>query len=120
MHCSAKAAELRAGRRRGAALERSRPRGAARDESSGNGDRAPAPARGTALWFEVTKKHGFIQSEGRDIFVHLSDVKEPFGEGDVVEFSVLDFKGRPKAQDVVRISGPPCRSETRTGYLFMA
>jgi cold shock CspA family protein len=37
----------------------------------------------------------------------LSDVKEPLGEGDLVEFSVLDFKGRPKAQDVVKISGPP-------------
>ena len=38
--------------------------------------------------------------------MHLSDVKEPLNEGDLVEFSVLDFKGRPKAQDVVRISGP--------------
>ena len=39
--------------------------------------------------------------------MHLSDVKEPLNEGDLVEFSVLDVKGRPKAQDVVRISGPP-------------
>ena len=39
--------------------------------------------------------------------MHLSDVKEPLGEGDLVEFRVLDFKGRPKAQDVVKISGPP-------------
>ena len=91
-----KAQELRAGRL-GEASPAPAPRGR---------DRAPRQ-RGTVSWFEVSKKHGFIQSEGRDVFVHLSDVKEPLGEGDLVEFSVLDFKGRPKAQDVVKISGPP-------------
>ena len=45
--------------------------------------------------------------------MHLSDVKEPLNEGDVVEFSVLDFKGRPKAQDVVKISGPPVQKVER-------
>ena len=45
--------------------------------------------------------------------MHLSDVKEVLGEGDLVEFRVLDFKGRPKAQDVVKISGPPVQKVER-------
>ena len=111
-------ADRRAARESCPAAGRAPRRGAARDDSVAGAATARPPAtarparraprqRGTVLWFEAAKKHGFIQSEGRDIFVHLSDVKEPLGEGDIVEFSVLTFKGRPKAQDVVKISGPP-------------
>ena len=76
---------------------------------------APAPTpggrqRGVCRWFVDKKKYGFISSgDGRDIFVHGADLKEAIGEGDTVEYAVVDFKGRPKAIEVTKISGkePP-------------
>ena len=75
---------------------------------------APPPPggrqRGVCRWFVDKKKYGFISSgDGRDIFVHGADLKEAIGEGDTVEYAVVDFKGRPKAIEVTKISGkePP-------------
>ena len=77
---------------------------------------APTPTppggrqRGVCRWFVDKKKYGFISSgDGRDIFVHGADLKEAIGEGDTVEYAVVDFKGRPKAIEVTKISGkePP-------------
>jgi cold shock CspA family protein len=77
---------------------------------------APVPTppggrqRGVCRWFVDKKKYGFISSgDGRDIFVHGADLKEAIGEGDTVEYAVVDFKGRPKAIEVTKISGkePP-------------
>lgn len=66
---------------------------------------------GVCRWFVEKKKYGFISSgDGRDIFVHAMDVKDEIGEGDTVEYATVEFKGRPKAVDVVKVkSADPSR-----------
>ena len=87
---------------------------AAKPKAAAKPPPAPTPPggrqRGVCRWFVDKKKYGFISSgDGRDIFVHGADLKEAIGEGDTVEYAVVDFKGRPKAIEVTKISGkePP-------------
>ena len=83
-------------------------RGARRAATAATRQRRPragaAPARDRPV-VRGQQKHGFLQSEGRDIFVHLSDVKEPLNEGDIVEFSVLDFKDARKRKMLLKSAG---------------
>lgn len=60
---------------------------------------------GKCRWFGTEKKYGFIQpaSGGKDVFVHLLDLKEPLCEGDDVEFELGEHNGRPKAVAVSKI-----------------
>ena len=61
--------------------------------------------QGTVKWFNDAKGYGFIQSNGRDYFVHFSDIRmeghRKLEEGQNVEFAgEITDKGR-KAVDVV-------------------
>jgi CspA family cold shock protein len=60
---------------------------------------------GTVKWFSVEKGYGFIQQEqGRDLFVHESDIKgrsiNILHQGQVVEFAIEKTNRGSKAINV--------------------
>ena len=62
---------------------------------------------GKVKWFNENKGYGFIlQDDGRDVFVHYSEIKEDgyrtLAEGEEVEFDVADSPKGPQAKDVIR------------------
>lgn len=66
---------------------------------------------GTVKWFNMNKGFGFIirEAEGDEIFVHFRNIRSQNGrrrlfEGQKVEFSVIEGKKGPQADDVVVIS----------------
>lgn len=60
---------------------------------------------GTVKWFDATKGFGFIASENKDVFVHISAVEaaglQGLNEGDAVMFDTQDG---PKGPSAVNIS----------------
>lgn len=60
---------------------------------------------GTVKWFNATKGFGFIASENKDVFVHISAVEaaglQGLNEGDAVMFDTQDG---PKGPSAVNIS----------------
>ena len=58
-------------------------------------------------WFNVEKGFGFLDCEGRDIFVHYSQIlSEGFktlDEGQLVEFEIVETDKGPQAKDVRRV-----------------
>jgi len=61
---------------------------------------------GTVKWFNDSKGFGFIAREqGEDVFVHFSGIRgegfRSLGEGQKVEFTVVEGQKGPQAQDVV-------------------
>jgi len=61
--------------------------------------------QGQVKWFNATKGFGFIASENKDIFVHISAVEaaglHSLNEGDAVMFETQDG---PKGPSAVNIS----------------
>ena len=60
---------------------------------------------GTVKWFNPNKGFGFIErNNGKDVFVHYSAINSTgyrtLEEGQRVEFTVVDGKKGPQAQDV--------------------
>jgi CspA family cold shock protein len=63
-------------------------------------------AKGTVKWFNPTKGYGFIQPQGggKDVFVHISVVERAglttLKEGQVVEYEVLESRGKQSADNL--------------------
>ena len=60
---------------------------------------------GTVKWFNSSKGYGFItQEEGEDVFVHYQSIQsdgfKTLEEGQTVEFSVVEGKKGPQADEV--------------------
>ena len=57
--------------------------------------------QGTVKWFNATKGFGFIASENKDVFVHISAVEaaglQSLNEGDIVMFDTQDGPKGPSA-----------------------
>jgi CspA family cold shock protein len=65
---------------------------------------------GKVKWFNENKGYGFIlQDDGRDVFVHYSEIKEDgyrtLTEGEMVEYDVTESPKGPQAKGVVRNTG---------------
>ena len=62
-------------------------------------------AQGTVKWFNESKGYGFIESEGKDLFVHFSEIQEDgfktLREGQSVEFEEGMGQKGPQATKVV-------------------
>jgi CspA family cold shock protein len=63
--------------------------------------------KGTVKWFNTAKGYGFIQPQGgggKDVFVHISAVERAglttLNEGQVVEFEVVDNRGKSSAENL--------------------
>lgn len=60
---------------------------------------------GVVKWFDERKGYGFIESEGKDYFCHISAIHgnpEPLKEGDRVTFEPLETPKGLSATDVTR------------------
>jgi len=63
-------------------------------------------SEGTVKWFNQRKGYGFISSsDGRDIFVHYSNISgegfKTLAEGDSVNFDIVEGEKGPRAENVV-------------------
>jgi cold shock protein len=58
-------------------------------------------------WFNVEKGFGFIDLDGKDIFVHYSQILDEgfktLDEGQMVEFEIVETPKGPQAKDVKKI-----------------
>ena len=64
-------------------------------------------ATGAVKWFDEKKGYGFIEGQdGRDIFVHFSDIQEEgfrkLAEGETVQYELLQGQKGPRAANVIR------------------
>jgi cold shock protein len=64
--------------------------------------------QGTVKWFNDNKGFGFIESNGKDYFVHFSAISgngfKTLAEGAVVRFKATDGQKGPQAEDVEAVS----------------
>lgn len=61
--------------------------------------------RGKVKFFNESKGFGFItnNADGKDVFVHVTGLNDKIGEGDEVEFTIIDGKKGPSAADVRKV-----------------
>ncbi len=64
--------------------------------------------RGRVKWFNESKGYGFIERDnGPDVFVHFSAIQDEgfksLGEGQAVEFEIIEDAKGLKAQNVVKV-----------------
>ncbi len=64
---------------------------------------------GAVKWFDEKKGYGFIEGQdGRDIFVHFSDIQangyRKLVEGEAVEYELLQGQKGPRATNVIKQS----------------
>ena len=61
--------------------------------------------KGRLKWFKHEKGFGFIEvDQGKDIFVHISQLEEHVSPGEVVEFQIKESKKGPVAIKVKKAS----------------
>lgn len=58
--------------------------------------------KGTVKFFNHSKGYGFItmESSGKEIFVHVTGIKQPINENDEVEFEITEGKRGLNAVEV--------------------
>ncbi len=62
--------------------------------------------KGRVKWYKEDKGFGFVEIiEGKDVFLHSSQVSETLKAGDLVEFSIKEGKKGPVATEVKKIVG---------------
>ena len=62
---------------------------------------------GKIKWFNPAKGYGFIEQEGKDVFLHVSALEkagiETLKEGEEIEFEIGDNKVRENAINVKKV-----------------
>ena len=62
---------------------------------------------GKIKWFNPTKGYGFIEQEGKDVFLHASALEEAgietLQEGQAVSFEIGENKGKQNAINVKKV-----------------
>ena len=62
---------------------------------------------GKIKWFNPAKGYVFIQQEGKDVFLHVSALKEAgintLQEGEEIEFEIGENKGKENAINIKKI-----------------
>lgn len=82
--------------------------------------------RGTVKWFNALKGWGFItDSEGKDIFVHHTNIVMPgfrtLDQGDIVDFEIgTDNNGREQAVNVVTVVDKKSEMDTLVNIITEA
>ena len=63
---------------------------------------------GKIKWFNPAKGYGFIEQEGKDVFLHVSALEEAgidtLKEGEEIEFEIGENKGKENAINVKRFN----------------
>jgi cold shock protein len=72
--------------------------------------------KGTVVWFNNTKGYGFIgRDDGPDVFCHYTAIAgdgfRTLGEGDNVEFEIVQGPKGPQAGSVVKLPKAAARPE---------
>ena len=62
---------------------------------------------GKIKWFNSAKGYGFIEQEEKDVFLHISALKEAgidtLQEGEEIEFEIGENKGKENAVNIKKI-----------------
>ena len=62
---------------------------------------------GKIKWFNSAKGYGFIEQEDKDVFLHISALKEAgintLQEGEEIEFEIGENKGKENAINIKKI-----------------
>jgi CspA family cold shock protein len=62
---------------------------------------------GKIKWFNPTRGYGFIEGEGKDVFLHVSALEkagiETLQEGQEIEFDIGENKGKENAINVRKV-----------------
>jgi len=62
---------------------------------------------GKIKWFNPAKGYGFIEQEGKDVFLHVSALEkagiETLKEGEEIEFEIGENKGKENAINIKKV-----------------
>ena len=62
---------------------------------------------GKIKWFNPAKGYGFIEQEGKDVFLHVSALEkagiDTLKEGEEIEFEIGDNKGKENAINIKKV-----------------
>ena len=61
--------------------------------------------QGNVRWFDKKKGYGFVDHEGKDIYIHYSAFTEKFipETNDLIAFEIIDGEKGKKAQNITRV-----------------
>ena len=63
---------------------------------------------GKIKWFNPTKGYGFIEQEGKDVFLHVSALEEAgistLQEGETVSFEIGENRGKENAINIKKVA----------------